>query len=780
MAFSPLRPTQSPRQATANDNRSKQRNAPRKSAVRATPQVFASPSQILADPTDQAQTALANVAGRPSLGGAPDDHTRKKRRVTFSRRQELTDYDREEPTVNIRPASEMPMPDTPSTQSNLTQSSVESESMSMDMSMTGIYNQTPVSAHSSHRASSSFASPGSSMSISGYRLSSPHRPSMGRSSVGSARSSAYDDDEDSEEDDDDEDQSMSMDMSMTNVQNAVRPRSSISLYQSRQSLKPQDVSSARSRPSVSFNQSRQSLNPQELSSARPRPSVSFNQSRHSLGSEQAELSRRSPAAQDPVRSRRSSVAQPIETEAQNAGELSMRSRHSLSQQPDRSRHSLNSSDVSRARSSPPLQKVDADLSGASTHHPESMDISTGAEQQDESDDSEADVELQLQDTTVEVQKRARMEAIQACDQEVLADLHEAIDEQASVLNDYRQKRQRANDQLERIQARLNEVLGQKQVLVEAIASARDVYQSIQASTGGSSKMGNGGPLESARLLHGFEKKIPGLHRWTVNLKPNAQLNKRVGAGSMASPVEMVYDSVLILQATLDRNSAAAQAVEAAKGGRRSSSAMSAMSKMPLLRHAQVQLARGTPAGSTRVIQDFAVDVVNDTLQQLTATACSSALVMRTVSHIWQRQTQVQGEFAFLQARRPTEVIRIETTGVPVSMDDSASDRDVNNQALMLSSTVVLKRLRAKIRFHVGCSADMFAGIRVGEGAELEYLDGPAGWEAHTAVIEGVYGDVDSEAMMDQAIECLERSSGQVGPYARLVHACDTLSAIYDV
>ncbi|KAL9939640.1 hypothetical protein V8E36_001457 [Tilletia maclaganii] len=680
MPASPLRATQSPRQSTATAAKPP-RNAPRKSAVRATPQVFASPSQIITETNE-------------NTGIFPDDHTRKKRRVTFSRRQELTDYDREEPTLNIRPASEMPMPDTPSSASNLTQSSVESESMSMDMSMTGVYTapaqRTHPSPGGSSVASSSFAS---------HRLSSPRHPFSGRVSNLSHVSSANDDDEDSDSASD-EDESMSMDMSMTNVQNTRR------------------------RLSIVNNQSMSMETDVELES-KQEPEADDDDDGTDGEEETIEE-----AGQEQEQEQEDETAEEVTAD------------EDLTREENDTSEATVELEVSRAQ----LEQTLRDTAAAESKNKNMREYwlprlrALHAELRAKRD-----------------KEQARTEAIKSCDPDVLADLHQAIEEQSAVLNDFRQKKQRAADHLRRIQSRLDEVLDQQHSLQDAIAAAREVCQSISGCTRG----------EAARLLR-ESTHLQQLHLWKVVQFPSA-----TGKGqSHGASVKMVYDASVMLHAELVESGV--HTARPSIAGPRSNP----VGKMPALRNAYVSLCKAEAAGP---IQIFAADVLNDIVQQLTASACPAMEILRTISNVWTRQAQLQGEADLLKSRWPTTITR--------SRSREASD------GLTLTSTILLKRRRAKLHFKIGCSVDMLLGAE-GEGDEGQVemllgaegsgkvarhglLEGQAGWEARLVSVERVYGAINSDTAEQFISECLERSLGQTGSCARLAHACEDLVAALD-
>ncbi|KAE8255725.1 hypothetical protein A4X13_0g2939 [Tilletia indica] len=739
MPGSPLRATQSPRQSTAPTAQSRPRHAPRKSSVRATPQVFASPSQILMDPSEN--TGLLHV----------DEHLRKKRRVTFSRRQELTDYDREEPTVNIRPASEMPMPDTPSSanSSNMTQSSVESDSMSMDMSMTGVYHAPQ---HQSPRGTSTSQS-------APYHLSSPRRPSsLGRYSTGTANSDE-DDDEDSESESDEEEgegeeESMSMDMSMTGVYHAPQPQPQQQQQRSQQSpAKPVSAKSSPAKPSPakpSFAKpspakpSSAKSSPAKPSPAKPSPArtptarsvvprLSLPRrlsaaSRYSTGSVNSD---KHVEAEEEVEDEEEEEEEEEGSEGKSDEEDSMSvdmSLASVHNSVPRPRPSTTQSSLPRPSLAPEFEQTLRETAAAE------------GKNKNLRDDWLPKLRALHAQLKAKAQKEsARTEAIKSCDPDELAGLHQAIEEQSAFLSEFRQQKKRAAEQFQRVQSRLDEVLDQKQTLVDAISGAREVYQSIQGCTRG----------EAARLLQEVGN-VQRLHLWTViRLPEGKQRNGRV---------ELVYDSALILQADLVESGLHAARPSIA-GGR-----VHAAGKMPALRNAEIKLCKPQSAGP---IQKFAVDVLNEVVKDLTSVACPATEILRTISNVWLRQSQLQGEFDMLQARWPTEVTR------------TASN--FSSAGLTLRSSILLKRLRAKVRFQVGCSAAMLLTVEgVSEGAGAGLLDGHAGWETNSVRIESVYGAVDSALMTEQVIDCLERSAGQVGPSARLVHACETVLTAYDV
>ncbi|KAK0532173.1 hypothetical protein OC842_003367 [Tilletia horrida] len=722
MPASPLRATQSPRQSMATASHPPPRNAPRKSAVRATPQVFASPSQVLADPSE-------------GTAAFADDHTRKKRRVTFSRRQELTDYDREEPTVNIGRASEMPMPDTPSSTSNLTQSSIESESMSMDMSMTGVFNAPAPPQRTQPMPGSS-----STGAFGSYRLSSPRRPSSGRVSNLSRVTSEEDEDSESESGSE-EDESMSLDMSMTNVQN-VRARTSL----------PRPPSAPAS-PSSVGSQSRMSM----ASPVRQPHSTSTSPAR------QARLSLASPSRQRVI------TADQLLDEEEDAINNSIR--HDRSRSVASPRGSFNQS-MQRPDEEPDFSDDDSE---ADVEKSIAVQENSAMELTDVHSDpappvvSRAELEKTLRETAAAESKnkhmredwlpklralhaelkakaekeKARTEAIRSCDPDELANLHQAIEEQSAILSEFRQKKQRSADHLQRIQSRLDEVLVQKQNLLDAISAAREVYQSIQGCTRG----------EAARLLQ-EAGNVQKLHLWTAIHLPAATGKSQTSSGR----VELLYDSALLLQAELVESGLHA-ARPSIVGGR-----FHAAGKMPALKNARVKLCKPEAAGP---IQLFAIDVLDEVVQQLTSAACPATEVLRTISNLWLRQAQLQAEVDMLQARWPTTVTR---TSAAASWN-----------GLTLSTSLLLKRQRAKIRFVVGCSAAMLLGGAEGEevAASSGLLEGQAGWEAHPTLVERVYGNVNAEAMAALASDSLERAGNKVGASARLVHTCEEMLAVFD-
>ncbi|CAD6902576.1 unnamed protein product [Tilletia controversa] len=690
MPASPLKPTQSPRQATASTTAAAQhvkRNAPRKSSVRPTPQVFASPSQVLMmDPSENTGAHLV------------DEHTRKQRRVTFSRRQELTDYDREEPTVNIRPASEMPMPDTPSTAAesstaNLTQSSVESESMSMDMSMTGVYQRpglTPASPRPARDEEDSSDDDHSSVESESMDMSMTdvyQRPGLTAASPRPVRG-----DEDSIDDDQSSAESQSMEMSMTGV---YQPQSSA------------PASPRMSNTPLSARSSTVNLTPSSAGSDSRSMDMSLT------GVYQPE---------NPVSASRSLLVDMDEDNSEDDVEKSVAVLNHNKPEPQLSRAEL----AQTLRDNAVAEGKNKNMREDWLPRLRALHAQLRAKAQKES---------------------ARTEAIKTCDPDELAGLHQAIDEQSAFLSDSRQKKKRAAEQFQRVRSRLDDVLDQKHALVDAISTAREVYQSIQGCTRG----------EAARLLQ-ETTQVQRLHLWTVVRLP-AESRKQQQQRNTTRVVELVYDAAVVLQAELVE-SGLHSARSSIAGGR-----FHAAGKMPALRNAEVRLCKGGEGAG--LIQKFAIDVLNEVVRDLTSTACPATEILRTVSNVWLRQSQLQGEFDLLQARWPTELIR---TSSPFS---SAS--------LVLRSSMLLKRRRAKIRFQTGCSAGMLLTLEgMGEGARAGLLEGQAGWETDSVRVEGVYGGVDSTAMTAQVVDCLERFAGQVGPSSRLVHACDTLLAIYDV
>ncbi|CAD6926756.1 unnamed protein product, partial [Tilletia controversa] len=665
MPASPLKPTQSPRQATASTTAAAQhvkRNAPRKSSVRPTPQVFASPSQVLMmDPSENTGAHLV------------DEHTRKQRRVTFSRRQELTDYDREEPTVNIRPASEMPMPDTPSTAAesstaNLTQSSVESESMSMDMSMTGVYQRpglTPASPRPARDDEDSSDDDHSSVESESMDMSMTdvyQRPGLTAASPRPVRG-----DEDSIDDDQSSAESQSMEMSMTGV---YQPQSSAPASP-RMSNTPL---SART-PTINLTPSGvyQPQSSARASSRMPNTPLSARSSTVNLTPSSAGSDSRSMdmsltgvyQPENPVSASRSLLVDMDEDNSEDNVEKSVAVLNHNKPEPQLSRAEL----AQTLRDNAVAEGKNKNMREDWLPRLRALHAQLRAKAQKES---------------------ARTEAIKTCDPDELAGLHQAIDEQSAFLSDSRQKKKRAAEQFQRVRSRLDDVLDQKHALVDAISTAREVYQSIQGCTRG----------EAARLLQ-ETTQVQRLHLWTVVRLP-AESRKQQQQRNTTRVVELVYDAAVVLQAELVE-SGLHSARSSIAGGR-----FHAAGKMPALRNAEVRLCKGGEGAG--LIQKFAIDVLNEVVRDLTSTACPATEILRTVSNVWLRQSQLQGEFDLLQARWPTELIR---TSSPFS---SAS--------LVLRSSMLLKRRRAKIRFQAGCSAGMLLTLEgMGEGARAGLLEG---------------------------------------------------------